>query len=205
MVKFKEFILNNKENIVYWWRQTGIRQFFRNIKYGVKNLIKWFPTIWKDRDWDQVFIYTILAKKLEFQAKYIGDRDFHTESKRDAERMNLVVRLINLQQDEFYRMEYMDYEEVEHWFEPVPEHPGYKEWKHETISERYDEYFSKYPRQYKKVLNGEGIFMKQKKDGYVVDSNDKHRIALEIAHMNQERCKKLLFKIMSDHIERWWD
>jgi hypothetical protein len=141
MVKFKEFILNNKENIVYWWRQTGIRQFFRNIKYGVKNLIKWFPTIWKDRDWDQVFIYTILAKKLEFQAKYIGDRDFHTESKRDAERMNLVVRLINLQQDEFYRMEYMDYEEVEHWFEPVPEHPGYKEWKHETISERYDEYF----------------------------------------------------------------
>jgi hypothetical protein len=205
MVKFKEFILNNKENIVYWWRQTGIRQFFRNIKYGVKNLIKWFPTIWKDRDWDQVFIYTILAKKLEFQAKYIGDRDFHTESKRDAERMNLVVRLINLQQDEFYRMEYMDYEEVEHWFEPVPEHPGYKEWKHETISERYDEYFSKYPRQYKKVLNGEGIFIKQKKDGYVVDSNDKHRIALEIAHMNQERCKKLLFKIMSDHIERWWD
>jgi hypothetical protein len=191
--------------VISWWRQTKIRQFFREFKYGIKNLVRWFPIIWKDRDWDQDFIYNLLAKKLEFQAKYIGDRDFHTESKRDAERMRLVVKLINLQQEEFYHMEYMDYEEVEHWFEPSKEHAGYKEWKHKTLSERYDEFFKKYPRQYKRVLNGKGVFAKHRKDNYVVDPNDKHKIALEIAHMNQERCRKLLFRIMSDHIERWWD
>lgn len=192
------------EKIRLWWKFDG-RHMHREFARGVKNLWRWFPVIWQDRDWDHVYIYTLLAKKLEFQAKYIGDRDFYTEAKRDAERMRLVVKLINLQQDEFYRTEYLDYEKSNHWFEPVAEHPGYKELKHETISERYDEYFAKYPRQYNRVLNGEGIFTRHREQGYVVDPTDKHRIALEIAHMNQDRCKTLLFKIMNDHIEGWWD
>jgi hypothetical protein len=192
------------DKIRLWWKFDG-RHMHREFARGVKNLWRWAPTIWQDRDWDQVYIYTLLAKKLEFQAKYIGDRGFHTEAKRDAERMQLVVKLIKLQTEEFYHMEYMDYEETENWFDPVPEHPGYKEWKHEIISERYDEYFAKYPRQYKRVLNGEGLFTRHQEPGYVVDTTDKHRIALEIAHMNQDRCRELIFRIMSDHIERWWD
>ena len=192
------------DKIRLWWKFDG-RHMHREFARGVKNLWRWFPVIWQDRDWDQVYIYTLLAKKLEFQAKYIGDRDFHTEAKRDAERMRLVVKLIKLQTEEFYTMEYMDYEETENWFDPVPEHPGYKAWKHEIISERYDEYFAKYPRQYKRVLNGEGIFTRHQEPGYQVDTTDKHRIALEIAHMNHDRCRELIFRIMSDHIERWWD
>ena len=46
----------------------------RNLKHGVLNLIKWFPIIWKDRDWDQQFLYEMLKFKLEqmqnFQRKY---------------------------------------------------------------------------------------------------------------------------------------
>ncbi len=38
-----------------------------------------------------------------------------------------------------------------------------------------------------------------------VDETDKQRIAMEIAHENQERCRKLIFKIMESEIERWWD
>jgi len=192
------------DKIRLWWKFDG-RHMHREFARGVKNLWRWFPTIWQDRDWDQAFIYTMLAKKLEFQAKYIGDRGLHTDAERDAERMQLVVKLIKLQRDEFYHLEYLDYETSEHWFEPVADQPSYKEWKHETISERYDEYFAKYPRQYKKVLNGEGIFTRYREPGYVVDPTDKHRIALEIAHMNQDRCRQLLFKIMSEHIEGWWD
>ena len=192
------------DKIRLWWRFDG-RYMHKNFVRGVKNLWRWAPTIWQDRDWDNHFIYTLLAKKLEFQAKYIGDRDFHTEAKRDAERMRLVVRLIKLQQDDYYGTEYLDYEESEQWFEPVPEHPGYKAWKQEIISERYGEYFAKYPRQYKRVLNGEGCFTRHREPGYQVDTTDKHRIALEIAHMNHDRCRELIFRIMSDHIERWWD
>lgn len=42
--------------------QIGMR--LRNIKVGVSNLIKWFPIIWKDRDWDSVFLMVMLEKKL---------------------------------------------------------------------------------------------------------------------------------------------
>ena len=183
-----------------WWHREG-RYMHRNFVKGVKNLWRWFLVIWKDRDWDQHYIYEILAKKIQLQAKSIGDNDRHTEAKRDAERMQLVVKLIRLQQDGFYESEYMDYEETKVWFEDIQDSPGYSELKSETVSERHDEYFAKYPRQYKKALSGElNMFNRDK-----IDTENKHVMAMEIANENQRRCKTLLFKLMEENIERWWD
>jgi hypothetical protein len=70
----------------------------------------------------------------------------------------------------------------------------------ELISENFDEYFKKYPIQYKKVLSGE-----INRYNRPIEEKDKKLIAMEIAHENQERCHKLLFNIISNHIERWWD
>jgi hypothetical protein len=41
----------------------------------------------------------------------------------------------------------------------------------------------------------------------LIDKTDKdnHHIAIEIARNNQERSRKLLFKIMEENIEGWWD
>jgi hypothetical protein len=50
------------------------------------------------------------------------------------------------------------------------------------------------------VLKGEGIF---KLDGR--DEADKKRlIAMNISHLNHDRARKLLFKIMQENIEGWW-
>ena len=38
-----------------------------------------------------------------------------------------------------------------------------------------------------------------------IDEKTKEIIAMEIAHENQDRCRKLVFKIMEKHIEGWWD
>ncbi len=38
-----------------------------------------------------------------------------------------------------------------------------------------------------------------------IEEKDKQLIAMEIAHENQYRCRKLLFKIMERYIEGWWD
>ena len=48
-----------------------IKRFFRKCK----NVIRWFPTIWKDEDWDPSYITEILIKKLEHQ------RDFFSSGK----------------------------------------------------------------------------------------------------------------------------
>ena len=193
--------LNIFDKISLWWRFEA-RYYHKDFVQGVKNLVKWFPTVWKDRDYDQAYIYTILSKKLEFQSKYIGDRDFHTRAKRDAEIMKTCVRLISKVKNEDYGMEYLEYHETKHKFVETDElYKGEKtfEWVCDELSENFDEYFKKYPRQYKRVLSGE--VNRFKRDG----EKDKKLIAMEIAHENQERCRKLLFKIMEENIERWWD
>lgn len=163
-----------------------VKQFFRNIH----NLVRWFPIIWKDRDWDDHFIFEILKFKIKNQAEYIGKHDRYVNAKRDAEIMMLCVRLIEKVQDEYYACEYQNYHESEIIFIDSENNPGYYEMEILEKSERYDEYFKKYPLIYRMVpdLNA-----------------PKGRIAFEIAKINQERAHKLLFKILEQNIRRWWD
>lgn len=188
------------KNIKLWWQFEG-RYYHRDFANGVKNLWKWFPIIWKDRNWDQSYIYKIIAKKLEFQADYISRRDWHTNAKRDAERMRLVTRLINLQLEDSYSMEYSDYHDTKYDFIPTDDTKKWYSMQDTLLSERFDEFFAKYPRQHKRALNGEINRFRRSEDPI----ENKRLLAMEIAHENQERSRELLFKIMSDHIERWWD
>jgi hypothetical protein len=190
---------NLLDRIQRWWRFEG-RHIPRNIRVGIRNLWQWAPTIWRDRDWDGHYIYELLRVKLEHQAAYIGDRDIRVESKRDAERMRLVARLIKLQQDETYGMEYMDYHDTKYEFVPTDASENWYIMEEIEISECFDAYFAKYPRQYKRVISGEINRYRRPPE-----NNDKKLIAMEIAHENQSRCQRLIFDIMHDHIERWWD
>ena len=165
------------------WR---IKRFIKRIK----NLIRWFPIIWKDQDWDDHFIWEILKFKLKNQAEYIGYRDRHVSAKRDAEVMMLCVRLIEKVQSEYYMGEYMDYHESDYNWIDSESFPGMYELDIVEKSEHFDDYFNKYPLIYRCVpdLNA-----------------SKSRIAFQIAHINHDRARKLLFKILEQNIERWWD
>lgn len=186
------------QKIKRWWRWEG-KHLHKDIKQGFKNLWKWLPTIWKDRDWDTHFIYELLKKKLEFQSDYIGKRGIHTEAKKDSRNMKICVSLIKKLQDQEYGIEYIGYSETRHRFEPCKDLPGYSTLEREELSENYDEYFKKYPRIYKRVLNGEGVFSREGRE------EDKRIIAMNISHINHDRARKLLFKIMEENIDRWWD
>lgn len=168
------------------WR---IKRFFRKIK----NLIRWFPIIWKDEDWDDHYIFEILKFKLRNQAKYIGNIDFHTTAKRDAEIMMLCTRLIDRIQNEYYNIEHLDYQETEFKFIPI-EGEDSSEMKVEHISDNLEDYFNKYPRIYKEVVCQ-----------HVHNNPDKHQIAMYMSRMNHDRARKLLFKLMERNIERWWE
>ncbi len=181
-----------------WWRFDG-RYYHTDLIKGIKKLWYWFPVIWKDRDWDSNYIYYILEHKIKAQSKYIRERDIHTTAKRDAEIMMICVRLMEKDREEFYTMEYIDYHISKHWFEPVPGNENLSSWNSRLLEENFDEYFRKYPLIYKKVLNGEGPFTLEGRE------KDKEIIAMNIAHINQERAHKLLFKILEENIQKWWD
>jgi hypothetical protein len=187
------------KKIPLWWRFEG-RYYHKDFYRGVTNLIKWFPVIWKDRDWDHTYIYELIKVKLNNQADYIGGRDRHTRAKRDAELMRLCARLIQRCQDDFYHMEYMDYHETKYDFVPTDETAKWYTMEDTLISERFDEYFAKYPKQYQQILAQEMM-----SDTPMLDPDQKKHIAMAIAHANQDRCRKLLFKVMEARIDGWWD
>ena len=177
------------EKIKLWWKFEG-RYYHTDFIKGIKNIWNWLPTIWKDRDWDSHFIYEVLIHKLEKQATYIYKYGNHVSAERDAEKMFLCARLARIQQEELYMDEYYDTHEIEFEFIPTDETEQWFTMESEMLNEDFDTYFTKYQRQYR---------LMDKTD------LDKQEIARNIACNNQERSRKLLFKIMEENIERWWN
>ena len=140
--------MSEEYNEWYWklyrWVRWKLPYQHKYIKYGVKNLYKWFWVIWKDRDWDHYYILQVLKFKLEKQADHLAENGFHNNAQRDAELMMTCVRLIDKLQNEYY----------------------------------YDELCKSGVRSSEAVKN---VIAKHKK------------------------AKRLLFKIMNDRIEEWWD
>lgn len=187
------------DKIRLWWKFEG-RYYHTDFKDGVKNLIRWFPTIWKDRDWDTHYIWVLMMEKLKNQSNYIGKKDRHTSAKRDAEIMMTCVRLMEKIKEEYYSSEFMEYHDSDYNFVDT-ENPEYKELEIVEKSENYNDYFKKYPLTYKKVI-------KSKLYTDVVEGDpeeNKKRIALLMGHENHRRAKRILFLLMEKNIEKWWD
>lgn len=188
------------KRVYLWWAHDG-RYLHKNIKSGIQNIIYWLPIIWKDRHWDDHFIFEVLKHKLKAQSKYIGDSDRHNRAQLDTKRINLCVKLIQLVQDETYAMEYMDYYEGIVWFADYEDVKGSYQYNSKVVWEKFDDFFKKYPLIYKKVMKGAGPF---NLDGRS-EEDAKKVIAMNIAHVNQDRVKKLLFKVLEENILGWWD
>jgi hypothetical protein len=41
-----------------------LRVYYYQLRYGISNLIKWFPIVWRDRDFDSAYIMEILLFKM---------------------------------------------------------------------------------------------------------------------------------------------
>lgn len=182
------------------WLWNNIGWKIRDVYCSIKNVIRWLPVIWKDRDWDDHFIFEILKTKLKHQAKYIGDRDRHTNAKYNSERMMLCVRLIEKIQDEFYSMEYMDYHESNYNWLDIEEMPDCKQLEIIEKSENYDDYFAQHKAVVRKVLaNKNHQVFKLDKDNY------KQRLAMNVGRYNEIRAQDILFKLLNRDIRGWWD
>ena len=172
------------------WRilPLGIRLFLT----GCKNVIRWSPTIFKDRDWDHWHIYNILQKKIEFQRQEIIYANRHTDINRDNRDMTIVLNLIERVNEDFYGVEYLDYSESKFRFEPIEGDDEYYTMEQDVISENYDEYIKKYPSSVRKVL-------KEKPD------LNKKDLCFWVARNNEEKAHDLLHKILKERIRHWWD
>ena len=78
---------------------------------GVKNLIYWFPIIWKDRDYDHAFIEYMLEHKYKVMYKRFNDPNltyvnWETEHASKAlKALRICLTILERRRSEFYIME----------------------------------------------------------------------------------------------------
>jgi hypothetical protein len=101
--------------------------------------------------------------------------------------MTVILNLIERENGEYYTME--KYEYVEMHDEILAD--GYK-------SEHVQDYINKYPGTYRKVIK-----LIDLSDKHL--TIDKHYIAMQMGIQQQEKCRRLLFRILRDKSQRWWD
>jgi hypothetical protein len=186
----KDSAWNRKGILPLLWRNTHWR--LRYFLGGIKNIFRWMPTLYKDKDWDDWYIFTILQKKIEFQRKEIIYANRHMEVDRDNRDMTIVLNLIERVKEEYYGTEYLDYSETKFRFEPIEGDDDHYSLEQDLISENYDEYLRKYPSSVRKVS-------KEKPD------LNKRDLCFWVAKHNEEKAHNLLFKILKERMRWWWD
>lgn len=182
------------------WNRKGILPFINRklhwrIRYfigGIKNIFRWMPTLYKDKDWDDWYIFTILQKKIEFQRKEIIYANRHIDVDRDNRDMTIVLNLIERVKDEYYNTEYLDYEESNYRFEPVEGKENLRSLEIDVLTESYDKFLKKYQSSVRKVL-------KERPD------LNKKDLCFYVSKHNQEKAYNLLFKILKERMRWWWD
>lgn len=178
------------------WGRPSWRKYapiwFKQFIDGVSNIVKWAPTIYKNRDWDDGFIFEILKFKLIQQRKELvrGNRHMGVEAiNRD---ITICLNLIEHIQNETYNLEYQDYVREKVWFSDNEN--GTSTYNSAIEWENFTGYFLKYQNQTKRLVN---------KDPGL--ASNKMHLALRLSDLNQKRCQTLLFKILDYKINRWWD
>lgn len=187
------------------WERKSIKRYlpiwFNEFITGCSNLIKWFPIIWKQRDWDYFHIYEIIKQKLIFQRQELVSANRHTTVWQTNRDITICLNLIERIQEGYYEIEHCDYINQDFNFVPTGKKFEGEDTFEMKITVHYKDfipYFTKYHNQYKKLI--EHGFKGQK-----LTKEDDERIALYLGMVNHERAKKLLFKIMNERIESWWD
>jgi hypothetical protein len=173
------------------WR-TYTPQWLKYFIDGVKNIIRWMPTIYKDRDWDDYYILKILQKKIEHQRAYLVKYNRHMDIEEDNFWMTVCLNLIEREITEYYVTEYQNYSKTTIEFIPSDDCDGCRVLKETLIWEKYDDYFKLYPSMVRKHAKEFEYF-------------EKERMAYVLGRYNQQRARTLLFKILDRKSNYWWD
>ena len=86
----------------------ALGQKIRYFINSVKNLIKWFPIIWNDRDWDSVYIEEMLLFKLNNMYKRFSNPnatyvDWNSKHAKPAlKALKLSVQILERRRDNYY-------------------------------------------------------------------------------------------------------
>lgn len=154
----------------------SIVRFFLNIK----RMIKWFPIIWKTREYDYRYALDVFSFQLEQIKNYLESEKAHTLHAKDhASRIKTCIELMA----KVYDQDYFD----EHYRKIVSLYGNYT-WNFESDSGFLEKIWEKpYTKEELKQIEYETsvLFMESCK--------------------KQKRAHKILWKFIEHNIMNWWD
>ncbi len=152
-------------------------KIWHDFKHGIINLIKWFPIIWMDRDWDYQYFYKIIQKKLKSMENLHRFHGHHIDDINTANQMKICITLIEqLMGDDYNKIEFNNY--YDKWGRPY------------YINENH-----KFSMRKEKIIS--------EKDK--IQKNKEFHICLSKENELKLKDKELLFKTITDNIDSWWD
>ena len=160
-----------------------VRYFFRDLKQGIKNLIIWFPVIWKDRWWDHWFFYVLLHKKLSLMEENIRKYGIHVNAEQDADKIKICVNILKrLIDDKYHEIAHSNHK---------------KKWGESKMNfiDTDDPELSELKITYDSVKTDKDK-EQQRKD---------FRRACEKEQELREQDLDMLFTLLRKHIQTWWD
>lgn len=120
--KYKNFWEDKKYSIIRFFKE--IQYFFIDLYYGIQNIFTYFSIIWKDRDWDYIFMLDLLSFKLKKMQRCIKKYSCAVDSDKDVENIQKVLDLIKIYNDidnfafyndEIDKIENSEIEDKEYW------------------------------------------------------------------------------------------
>lgn len=155
-----------------------------DFKRGIKNLIIWFPAVWRDRQWDHQYIYMMMRAKLNFQEQYIRKYGIHINNIEDANKIKVCVNLLDrLIKDEYHETAFKNHE---------------KKWGQMQLNFKDTK---DYPDMQEAVITHPYVKTNEDK------KNERKDFRRSCNHETdlREQDLDLLFKMMRKHIQGWWD
>lgn len=147
----------------------------------IKNIIRWVPVLWKDRDFDHVYLLIILRQKLKHMEEFFrSEYAYKINSKRDANNIHKCILLLNrLIEDEYTAFDtyYKKWGEIEFRFEDVDNELSQLFIDIENVKTKEDK--ERETKEFRKCCQHEEDLRNQ-----------------DLSY---------LFKIMRKHIRTWWD
>jgi len=179
---------------IYLFWKYDLKYYPSRFLRGVKNLIEWFPIVWKDRHYDSHYLMDVMEFKIKKMSEFQGSMNTHVSTKRNVEIMNTVVKLIDKVREETYRHEYYDYFDTKFEFVKVEGKDHYT-FEEKVIRDDTQDYIQKYPLTYKQVISHP--LYKDDKEGRI--------IPIDMGEIRHEKAKRLLFLLIERNFDKWWE
>lgn len=169
---------------------TSIKQFFQ----GLRNVIRWMPTIYRDRHWDHSFLTDILQKKLEFMRNELVSANRFVGVEAVNKDITLALNLLERIKHSYYELEMHDYIKRSYDFVPADVTAEYFTMEDTILDDNLDEYLAKYKSTAKKL---------RKK--YKLKRDQTEKLAYKVSDYNQQKCERIFWKLIHYKLNHWWD